>query len=57
VIVKGFKKHYISHKMNQMENEEEVWKLGSEHESVRNEYETEDRNCEDNGDRWTASVV
>lgn len=35
--------------MNQMENEEEVWKLGSVHENVGNEYETEDGNCEDNG--------
>jgi hypothetical protein len=37
VIFKGFKKHCISHEMDEREDEEEAGNIGSECESVSNE--------------------
>jgi hypothetical protein len=47
VAVKEFKKFCMSDEMDGKEDENATWNVGSKYESVRNECEIEDGNCEE----------
>jgi hypothetical protein len=47
VILKRYEKWYISDEMDAREDEECVGNVGSEHESVSSEFQTEDGNYKD----------